>query len=153
MSNLSLSRKVEKSLTLYMESIIITGLNVYEGHEKAEIVEQPYLVCFAEDSVPHPDMPTSAGVRVVSMRFELRVDSETTNARSLLDAWRMTVEDSLSDVAAISTFINALDFEWEGFIPHIYDTMPENEPTEFERADWIEQFKIVVVCQLTPEPA
>ena len=152
MSNLSLSRKIEKALTLYIESIITTGLNIYEGHEKAESVEAPYLICFAEDSVPHPDMPTSTGVRVVTMRFELRVDSETTNARELLDGWREIVEDSFSDIAAISTFISTAEIDDSGFVPHIYDTMPNNEPTEFERVDWVEQFMVMVVCQQTPAP-
>jgi len=152
MSNLSLSRKVEKALTLYMQSVITSGLNIYEGHEKAEIVEQPYLVCFAEDAVPHPDMPPSVGVRVVSMRFELRVDSESTNARQLLDGWRMTTEDSLSDVSAISNFTQALNFDWEGYIPYVYDSLPNNEPTEFDKADWVEQFVVNIVCQLTAEP-
>jgi len=153
MSELSLSRKVEKVLTAYMDSVI-TGdtLNIYEGHEKAEIVEFPSLVCYAENSQPHPDMPTSTGVRVVAMRFQLRVDSEDEGARAALDGWRMTVEDSMSDIDAIQTFIAASEIDWEGFFPHVYDTMPEDEPTEFEHTDWVEQFAINVICQLCPVP-
>jgi len=155
MSNLSLSRKVEKVLTLYMQSIITDeGLNIYEGHEKAAEVTFPYLICYAEDAVPHPDMPTSTGVRIVTMRFEMRVDSENetegADPRGDLDGWRKQVEDSLADITGIMSFINAPDYGWDGRGVnhiHVYDTLPQNEPSEMEHTDWIEQVVIGVVCQ------
>jgi hypothetical protein len=150
--SLSLSRKVEKACTLYLKSVIPSGLNIYEGHEKAEIVDPPYLVCFAEDMQPHPEMPTSSGVRVVAMRFELRIDSEDDDSRPSLDDWRVDVEDAMSDIAALAAFIAITNIDDSGFKPHVYDTMPESEPTEFERTDWVEQFRIMVVCQQVPAP-
>jgi len=102
MSELSLSRKVEKVLTAYyLDAIDDADLNVYEGHEKAEIIEFPYLLVYAEDAVAHPDMPSHTGVRIVNLRLELRIDSEDTGARALLDGWRMILEDYSSDMDAI----------------------------------------------------
>lgn len=155
MSHLSLSRKVEKVLTLHMQSIFAgEGLNIYEGHEKAAAVAFPYLIVYAEDAVPHPDMPTSTGVRIVTMRFELRVDSEDetpgANPRASLDGWRKQVEDSLANVEGIMDFINAPDFGWDARGVnhiHVYDTLAQNEPSEMEHTDWIEQVVIGVVCQ------
>lgn len=157
MRKLSLSRKVEKVLTAYLaDEIDDEDLNVYEGHVKSAIVEFPHLVCYAQDAQPHPDMPSSTGVRVVAMRFELRADSETEVAdhdpRAEIDGWRMTLEDAMSDIGEITAFVGASDIDWEGFYPHIYDVIRENEPTEFENTDWVEQFVLNVVCQLVPVP-
>lgn len=153
MSELSLSRKIEKVLSSYLEDAIDdVNLNVYEGHEKAATVEFPYLVCYAENSQPHPEMPSSTGVRIVALRLELRIDSEDAGARAALDEWRMLLEDALSDIGAIATFISASAIPWNGFLPYVYDVIPESEPTEFDNTDWVEQFIVGVVCQLTPVP-
>jgi len=151
MSDLSLARKVESALTGYMETIIPTGLNIYAGHDKAAVVTIPYLVVFGEDTQPHPDLPSFTGVRIVTTRFEIRVDSEVDTDRSDLDGWRKTIEDTLGSVPTILAALNAPTPPAEDTRDitdiHIYDIIAANEPTEMDRADWIEQIVVGVVAQ------
>lgn len=149
MPTLTLSRKIEKILTLYMQAELSEdALTIYEGHSKAPAPVFPELVVYAEDSQPHPEMPTSTGVRVVKMRLEIRVDSEDDgegNPRDLLDGWREDIERVFSDVAGVVDFI---DTEPDGINDiHVYDIIPEAEPSEFDKTDWIEQIVFGVVCQ------
>jgi hypothetical protein len=150
MSDLTLARKVESALTGYMETIITSGLNIYSGHDKAATVTIPYLVIYAEDTQPHPDLPTYTGVRIVTTRFEVRVDSEVDTDRSALDGWRKTIEDALGSVPTILAALNApasgTDAREITDI-HIYDILAANEPTEMDRADWVEQITVGVVAQ------
>ena len=151
MSILTLARKVEKALTGYMQTAIPSGLNIYPGHDKAATVTFPYLVCYADDTQPHPDMPTGTGIRVVTMRFEVRVDSEVAGARAALDGWRKTIEDELGSVPDILAALNAPTPPDEDTRTvtdiHIYDILAVNEPTEMDRADWVEQILIGVLAQ------
>ena len=151
MSDLTLARKVEKALTGYMETIIPTGLNIYAGHDKAATVEIPYLIVYAEDTQPHPDLPSFAGVRIINTRFEVRVDSEVSGARASLDGWRKTIEDTLGSVPDVLAALNAptppADDTRTITDIHIYDIIAANEPTEMDRADWIEQITVGVVAQ------
>lgn len=151
MSILTLARKVEKALTGYMSTAIPSGLNIYAGHDKAAEVTFPYLIVYAEDTQPHPDFPSFAGIRNVTMRFEVRVDSEVSGARGLLDGWRKTVEDTLGSVPTVIAALNAptpptADTRTVTDI-HLYDIIAMNEPTEMDRADWVEQITVGVICQ------
>lgn len=155
MPSLSLSRKVEKVITLRLRNLIDdASLNIYEGHEKNDVVQIPHLVCYAEDSSPHPEMPTSTGVRIVTMRLQLRVDSEDesdgADPRCDIDDWRKQIEDALFDVDGLMAFINSPDYGWDdrGINNiHVYDTEQQNETSEFEHTDWIEQIVFRVACQ------
>lgn len=154
MTPLPLSRKIEKLITAYISTLITGGvITIYEGHVDAPVLTLPYLIVYAENCVPAPDMPTSIGIRMVSIRFNFCVDSTDTtigDPRTKLDAWRRTTEGAMADVQSIMDYINAPDT-----IPdnrsvkdvHIYDIFPTNEPTEFDKTDWIEQVTFDVLCQ------
>ena len=148
MNIITLARKVEKALTSYMSTAIPSGLNIYAGHDKASAATLPFLIVYAEDSQPHPDMPSHTGVRIVSVRFEIRVDSEVAGARTSLDTWRKTVEDTLGSVPDILTALNPFTPDTRAVTDlFIYDILDVNQPTEMDRADWIEQVVIGVVAQ------
>lgn len=153
MSDLTLSRKLEIAFKAYFESAIPSGLTIYEGREKAQAVAIPHLICYGENSTPHPDMPTETGIRVVNMRFQIRVHSESPGARDALDGWRKTVEDALNSVPDILAFMNppALPADDERTVTdlHVYDLYSNDEPTQFEEeeCDWIEDVNVGVVCQ------
>lgn len=157
MSNLSLSRKIEKILTSYITELIDDeALNIYEGHEKFTPYF-PSLIVFAEDATPHPEMPTSTGIKNVLIRFDLRVDSEDigtdeapADPRLQLDGWRKTVEDIMGDIEAMMAFINAPDTlpdNREVTDVHVYDATPSGEPSDFDKTDWIEQVVFEVLAQ------
>jgi hypothetical protein len=153
MNKLSISRKLERILTLYIKHVMQDeDLNVHEGRDVALVVELPRLICMATDATNHPSMPSEVGIRIVNMRFEFAVDSvdETDQVvgRVELDEWRDKLENAVSDLASIRDFIQTVDFEWEGCQLHIYDINKESEPSDFERTDWIESFEIAVTCQL-----
>ena len=151
MSTLTLARKVELALTGYMQAAIPSGLNIYSGHDKAALAALPYLIVFAEDTQPHPDIPSYTGVRIVSVRFEVRVDSEVAGSRTSLDTWRKTIEDELGSVPDILAALNApADPEDDTRTItdiHLYDILDTNQPTEMDRADWVEQIVVGVVAQ------
>lgn len=150
MSTLSLHRKVEKALTAYFQTIITTGITIYPGHDKASVVSVPHIIVYSEDCVPHPDMPTFTGVRIVTTRFQIRVDSEVSNARASLDTWRKTIEDTLGSVPDILTALNPVASGTDNRTikdVYFYDIIAGTEPTEFDRADWVEDVVVGVVCQ------
>lgn len=150
MSTLSLARKAEKAITAYMGTIITSGLTIYAGHDKASVVSLPYLIVFAEDTQQHPDLPSFTGVRIVTVRFEVRVDSEVASARTSLDGWRKTIENTLGDVPTMLTALNPVASGTDTRTitdVHFYDIIAGNEPTEMDRADWVEQITVGVVCQ------
>jgi hypothetical protein len=150
MSNLSLHRKVEKALTAYLQTIITSGITIYPGHDKASVVNIPHIIVYSEDCVPHPDMPTFTGIRIVTTRFQIRVDSEVANARTSLDGWRKTIEDTLGSVPTILAALNPPAQGQDNRTItdlYFYDIIAGTEPTEFDRADWVEDVVVGVVCQ------
>jgi hypothetical protein len=150
MSNLSLHRKVEKALTAYLQTIITTGITIYPGHDKASVVSVPHIIVYSEDCVPHPDMPTFTGIRIVTTRFQIRVDSEVASARTSLDTWRKTIEDTLGSVPTILAALNPPAQGQDNRTItdlYFYDIIAGTEPTEFDRADWVEDVVVGVVCQ------
>lgn len=157
MSNLSLHRKVEKALTAYLQTIITSGITIYSGHDKAAVVSIPHIIVYSEDCVPHPDMPTFTGIRIVNTRFQIRVDSEVASARTLLDGWRKIIEDTLGSVPTILAALNPpAQGQGQGqggqdnrtiTDLYFYDIIAGTEPTEFDRADWVEDVVVGVVCQ------
>ena len=151
MSNLSLHRKVEKALTAYFQTIITTGITIYPGHDKASVVSVPHIIVYSEDCVPHPDMPTFTGIRIVTARFQIRVDSEVASARTSLDGWRKTIENTLGDVPTMLTALNPVAAPTADSRTitdvYFYDIIAGTEPTEFDRADWVEDVVVGVVCQ------
>jgi hypothetical protein len=150
MSNLSLHRKVEKALTAYLQTIITTGITIYPGHDKASVVSVPHIIVYSEDCVPHPDMPTFTGIRIVTARFQIRVDSEVASARTSLDTWRKTIEDTLGSVPTILAALNPPAQGQDNRTItdlYFYDIIAGTEPTEFDRADWVEDVVVGVVCQ------
>jgi hypothetical protein len=150
MSNLTLNRKVEKALTAYLQTIITTGITIYPGHDKASVVSVPHIIVYSEDCVPHPDMPTFTGIRIVTARFQIRVDSEVASARTSLDTWRKTIEDTLGSVPTILAALNPPAQGQDNRTItdlYFYDIIAGTEPTEFDRADWVEDVVVGVVCQ------
>ena len=135
---MNLERKLESSLKTYLETIF-TDLTVYDGHGDADIVDVPSLIVFAENAVKHADMPSSTGIKQVSVRFEITVDSQDEeDARDLIDAWERQLELAIC-ADEIKAALNApsvgMDVrEVTGL--HVYDVIFEQSAEGFEDTKW-----------------
>jgi hypothetical protein len=141
---LPITRKIERAFAVdYLPSALsIDGLNIYEAHERADEIEFPALVVYGENSTPHPDMPTATGIRVVNLRCQFTVDSETTT-RATLDAWREELEAAMGDLAQIQAALNEPTIgtgtdERQIDDIHIHDAVTGEQPSDRQNTDWVE---------------
>lgn len=148
---LSTSRKVEKAVKLWLESSLgISGMNYYEGHEKADEIETPHLVIYAENSANHPDFPQECGVRQVSLRCKFTVDSIEIS-RTNLDSWKDALILKMTDDRdAMQTALNkpasGTDSRAVKKI-HFHDIELTEEPSDTVETDWIEDCVFQVTCE------
>ena len=140
--SLSLSRKTEKAFSLWLDSTLdITGLTVYQGHEKAETMAFPALVVYAEGSSPADGFPTECGVRVVRLRCKFIVDS-TADDRADVDAWKDALIIAMTDER--DTLQTALNKPASGTDEravqgiHFHDVEMMDEPSDTQETDWEE---------------
>lgn len=151
MSRLPLTRKVEKAFAAdYLpKHLVIAGLKIYEGHERADEMEFPALVVYGENSQPHPEMPTSTGVRIVRIRMQFVVDSES-NDRGALDEWKRQLEDAMMCRPKMQAALNApesgIDRRKVTGI-HFHDAMIGEDPSDRNNTDWVEDCNFEVVCE------
>ena len=132
------------------DALNITGLTIYEGHEKVETVVFPCLIVYAEGSSPHPDFPVEAGVRVTRLRCKFQVDS-ITDTRADLDAWKEALELAmLNDLEAIQDVLNKPVGTDTRTVQGIYFQHVEmsDDPSETSETDWIED----LIFNVTAEP-
>jgi len=158
---MTLTRKLEAAFTAYLAaSIDDEELNIYPGHDRAPVddegesaVRYPALLVYAENSQPFGDIPPAAGIRSVSLRLEIIVDStnEDDAERERLDDWRDALDLAMGDVAAIQAEMNAQgdEEEDERSVPglHLYDVRASGEPSEVNGTEWVEQFTYDIIAQ------
>ncbi len=139
--NLPISRKVEKAIATYLPSVLtISGLSIYEGHERADEMKLPAMVVYAESSSQHPEMPRETGVRIVNLRMKFIVDSDD-NERGILDQWKQQLESAMLCLAGLQAALNA---PAEG--PdrrkvtgiHFHDVEIGDDPSARSETDWEE---------------
>jgi len=143
--------KVEKAFASWLPGVLnIAGLNSYPGHDKAEKAVMPWLIIYAENSSPHPDMPTEVGVRIVRLRFELRADSMVTT-RANLDAWAGALELAMTDdLPALQAALNkpvGTDNRAVKKI-HFHYVTPADDPSDRQETDFVENLVFDVTCEL-----
>lgn len=155
----NLTRKIELLFSQYLRENMEEPPPIFSGHDRAQAEEAfdddenipvPHILIYADNSQPHPEMPTSTGVRVVALRIIFRADSTTGEDadRQRLDGWREEVECLMSDISGIAGFINPTAVDTREIIDvHFYDAMPSAEPSENEGTDWLEEMQFDVVCQ------
>jgi hypothetical protein len=156
---MTLKRKLEVALTAYLtDAIDDADLGIYAGHDRAPEDEDgisevvfPALIVYAENSLPFEDMPTSLGVRSVSMRMEIMVDSTSgdDDDRDRIDAWRDQIDEAMGDVAAVQAALNppATGSDERAIVDlHVYDVIPTGEPSDVKETEWVEQFTYEVIA-------
>lgn len=149
---LPISRKAEKAFAAgYIPAALgVAGLNIYEGHERAEEVQFPALIIYAEGSSPHSDMPPETGVRVVRLRCKFQIDSMTTT-RADVDAQKELLESAMCDIAAIQAALNAPLTGADNRLVrgiHFHHVEMSDDPSDVSETDWIEDLVFTVTCEL-----
>jgi hypothetical protein len=158
---MTLTRKLEAAFAAYLgASIDDEELNIYPGHDRAPVddegesaVRYPALLVYAENSQPFGDMPPAAGIRSVSLRLEIIVDStnEEDADRERLDDWRAAIDLAAGDVSSIQMAMNAPEDEEDDERSvtglHVYDVLASGEPSEMNGTEWIEQFTYDIIAQ------
>jgi len=145
---MNLERKLESALKIYLEGIF-TDITVYDGHGDEEIVDIPSLIVSSESSTNHPEMPTSARIRIVNTAFKIYMDSQDEDARAQLDAWEQLLEsstcaESLKDALNVPS-VGIDTRQIKGL--HIYDATFEQGGEEFEDANWVFSYTFQITCQ------
>lgn len=149
--SLPISRKAEKAVTGYLQSSLgISGLHIYEGHDKVDEIQFPSLVIYAEGSSPHPEMPTEVGVRNVRLRCKFSIHSGI-NSRTDADDWRQKLEAKLTDdlpalQAALNKPIGTDNRTVKGI--HFHYVEMSDDPSDRNENDWIEDLNFSIVCEL-----
>lgn len=151
--SLPISIKCEKAIALDFlpDALDIAGLNIYEGHEKAESISFPSLVIYAEGSAPHPDFPAECGVRVVRLRCKITADSMVTT-RSDLNDWRGALELVMTDdIEALQLVLNrpasGPDNRTVTQI-HFHYVELSDDPSDRHETEWEEDLVFNVTCEL-----
>ena len=156
---MTLTRKLEAAFVAYLRTEIDDEeLTVYEGHSRApdddddeSTVSFPALVVYAENSQPFGDMPPEVGIRTVSLRMEIMVDStnDDDSDRERLDPWRDAIDLAMGNLASIATALNKPGGTDNRPIKglHFYYLTPSGEPSEVENTNWVEQFAYDVIAQ------
>ena len=150
--SLPISRKAEKAFAVgYLPTALnITGLHIYEGHEKVDSIELPNLVVYSEGSSPYPEMPVESGARLVRLRCKFQVDSQATT-RADVDAWKQLLENAMTDeLAALQAALNkpvGTDNRVVKAI-HFHHVEMADDPSDVNETDWIEDLVFNVTCEL-----
>ena len=152
MSNpLSVKRMVERAFAVdYLPAkLAITDLNIYEGHDPAEVMEYPALIVYGASAQSHPDMPYETGTKVVSLRMQFRVDSAA-GGRTVLDYWRGDLEEAFRCTSDIQAILNAPAV---GVDPrtiqkiHFHDAVPSADESDRDETDWVEEMRYDIICE------
>ncbi len=152
--SLPISIKAEKALALgYLPTALaaVTGLHIYEGHEKAAKAELPNLIVNAEGSAGFPGMPAECVVKNVRIRCKFNINS-TANTRDDVNAWKELLETAMvENIEALKTALNKPLAGADGRTVkeiHFHSVEMEDDPSEREESNWVEDLVFVVVCEL-----
>ena len=150
--NLSISRKVEKAISVgYLPTALnISGLTIYEGHEKAAAIEIPNLVIYSEGSSPYQNMPVESGVRTVRLRCKFQVDSSV-NSRADVDEWKAALESAMTDeLDALQAALNKPDGTDTRAVTgiHFHHIEMTDDPSDVSETDWIEDLVFNVTAEI-----
>lgn len=146
----TLNIKIEKILKAYLDDSNIVNVNFYEGHTDSAVCDLPSMTVMANAVQPAADMPAEINIKSVNVVFELRVDSVMDDAKVFLDATLEEIESTLSDTASILAYSLAPSSlpETRAITDvHLYDMLPDNESTGFDRTQWKRELSFNVICQ------
>lgn len=149
--SLPISIKVEKAIAGWLPGVLnITGMNYYEGHEKAESVATPHLVIYSEGSTPYAETPPECGIRQVRLRCKFTVDSDDTS-RSSVNDWKQKLESAITDdldtlKAALNKPVGTDNRTIKAI--HFHHVSMSDDPSEHSQTDWVEDLIFDVVCEL-----